>query len=227
MDFSEEKKNGALIPSRAIAAEVIRVFPLARFSATVEAALGENRDSVATQHLHCIFQLRAMHGLYGMLQAEIPGIVLAFPMFFGRESDGTERIMWVGEYDPFNLENVQAFHALTRYKSFHGERRITTELQWGEAGFGGIIPDFRAHLGMFLQIVRPAVFDEVFTAFFRTSRLTEPCQNHDEEGKHPMSCAVCGGKGILLIHETFTQKFRPSAWLSLVLGIEGWDVTPR
>lgn len=218
----EVGKGGALVPSSKVAEEIVRVFPLARFSAAVEAALGEDRDTVTTQHFHCIFQLRAMRALYGLLQAEVPGLVLAFPMFFVQEQDGTEVTYWVGEYDPYNLMNVQALHAVTRYRKTHEEGRATIELRWNDGSWRDVIPDLRARLTLFTRVVSPAVFNEVFRAFFRTQRITESCLNHDAEEQHPASCERCGGKGIVLIHDTLKEKFSPASWLSLILDLPGW-----
>lgn len=203
---------------------ICEVFPLARFSQSIMRALGEDKDERFAQNLQAIFQIQELRAIYGILETQIPGLSLIFPLFFAKNDKENCSVVWVGEHDPYGLGDMVVAHATTYWTLKDNDLNI--HVSWENVGMIGCHCCLRRNdfARFFTQTVAPELFNEVFFSFFKSLGAYVFCPKRDKEGyKHPEECSLCGNESRVRINKIFGSKFRPSRWFEMLTDVRGWD----
>ena len=201
----------------------MELFPLARFSSSISKALGEDRDTRATQNIFSIFQLQQLRAVYGLLQEQIAGLGLMLPIVFAGE-DKSNCVLWIGGHDPYDLYQMILVHATTAWTD--QDRSLSVSVKWENPDMLGCHCSYDERLmRRLMKMISPELFNEIFRSFFKSLGVYTYCPAKDKanEHEHPKECELCKNEGMVRLHKTFGEKFRPSRWLETITGIYGYD----
>lgn len=222
------KRNVKLAVSKNLAKKVLKTFPLARFSPLIARAIGETGDERASQNLFCLFQLREIRAMYILLQQQIPGMNIMFPIYFSSvDQENHYSILWVGDHDPYDLGDSILVHATTLWLPKDKNSGLTVSVFQEIPSFSGCHCGYSSNLArLIVRAISPELFNEIFRSFFTALHVHIPCPERDQKDYHlhPEHCDRCNGKYELLLHEVFGGKFRPSSWFQMVTELRGWDL---
>lgn len=160
-------------------------------------------DERATQNLLLIFQLQTIHAMYEVLKAVIPGNALLLPMVIVQgkgEGIHDQGILWIGEHDPFGLDDTIVVYARTRWDTADHGTETAIQVSWHE-------PD-----GM---MARPAYSEQIKLA---AKWIAEHVSEDDFDTAARRFWKLIGVK-------IKNPKFRPACWFGTVSG--HWDYGER